>query len=60
MPSWPLPGICPARDDNGYRVGPENHWGAEVVPENMARICRAVDHPGFGMLLHFRGNAGDA
>ena len=46
--------------DNGYRVGPENHWGAEVVPENMVRICRAVDHPGFGMLLHFRGNAGDA
>ena len=44
--------------DNGYRVGPENHWGAEVVPENMVRICRAVDHPGFGMLLHFRGNAG--
>jgi sugar phosphate isomerase/epimerase len=46
--------------DNGYRAGPENHWGVEVVPENMVRICKAVDHPGFGMLLHFRGNAGDA
>ncbi len=46
--------------DNGYRVGPENHWGPEVVPDNMVRICKAVDHPGFGMLLHFRGNAGDA
>lgn len=46
--------------DHGYRVGPENHWGAEVVPENMQRICQAVDHPGFGVLLHFRGNAGDA
>jgi sugar phosphate isomerase/epimerase len=46
--------------DNGYRCGPENHWGPEVVPENMARICEAVDHPGFGMLLHFRGNDGDA
>ena len=45
--------------DNGYKVGPENHWGPEVVPENMKRICEAVDHPGFGMLLHFRGNAGD-
>jgi len=45
--------------DNGYKVGPENHWGAEVVPENMQRICEAVDHPGFGMLLHFRGNPGD-
>jgi sugar phosphate isomerase/epimerase len=43
--------------DSGYRVGPENHWGAEAVPENMRRICQAVDHPGFGVLLHFRGNA---
>jgi sugar phosphate isomerase/epimerase len=47
-------------DDHGYRVGPENHWGAEAVPANMQRLCQAVDHPGFGVLLHFRGNAGDA
>jgi sugar phosphate isomerase/epimerase len=47
-------------DEGGYRVGPENHWGAEVVPENMKRLCEAVDHPAFGMLLHFRGNEGDA
>ncbi len=46
--------------DHGFKVGPENHWGPEVVPETMKRICQAVDHPGFGMLLHFRGNAGDA
>jgi sugar phosphate isomerase/epimerase len=46
--------------DAGFRVGPENHWGAEVVPENMRRLCEAVDHPGFGVLLHFRGNEGDA
>lgn len=46
--------------DHGFKVGPENHWGAEVVPENMRRICEAVDHPGFGVLLHFRGNDGDA
>lgn len=46
--------------DNGYKVGPENHWGAEVIPENMKRICEAVDHPAFGVLLHFRGNEGDA
>jgi sugar phosphate isomerase/epimerase len=44
----------------GFRVGPENHWGAEVVPENMKRICEAVNHPAFGVLLHFRGNPGDA
>jgi sugar phosphate isomerase/epimerase len=46
--------------DNGYRVGPENHWGAEVIPANMVRLCQAVDHPAFGVLLHFRGNEGDA
>jgi sugar phosphate isomerase/epimerase len=45
--------------DNGYKVGPENHWGPEVIPANMKRICEAVGHPGFGVLLHFRGNAGD-
>ncbi len=46
--------------DLGFKVGPENHWGPEVVPANMKRICEAVDHPAFGVLLHFRGNAGDA
>jgi sugar phosphate isomerase/epimerase len=45
--------------DNGYVVGPENHWGAEVVPQNMVRICQAIDHPGFGVLLHLRGGEGD-
>ena len=45
--------------DNGFLVGPENHWGAEVVPENMKRLCEAVDHPAFGVLLHFRDNEGD-
>lgn len=39
----------------GFKVGPENHWGAEVDPENMRRICEAVNHPGFGVLLHFKG-----
>jgi len=40
--------------DNGYRGGPENHWGAEVVPENMKKLCEAVDHPAFGVLVHFK------
>ena len=31
-----------------------------MTPENMKRLCQAVDHPGFGMLLHFRSNASDA
>jgi hypothetical protein len=29
------------------------------MPANMKRICEAVDHPAFGILLHFRGNEGD-
>ena len=44
--------------DHGFKVGPENHWGAEAVPENMARICKAVDHPGFG-LRHLGGCPAD-
>jgi sugar phosphate isomerase/epimerase len=42
--------------DNGYKVGPENHWGTEVDPANMQKLVEAVDHPAFGVLLHFRGN----
>jgi len=40
--------------DHGYKVGPENHWGPEVVPATMVRICEAVDHPAFGVLLHLK------
>ena len=52
--------------DGGYRVGPENHWGAEKVPANMLRLIAAVDHPAFGVLLHVgswlggEADAGDA
>ncbi len=41
--------------DHGFKVGPENHWGTEVDPDNMKQICEAVDHPGFGVLVHFKG-----
>lgn len=40
--------------DNGYRIGPENHYGPELVPAEMRHLCQAVDHPGFGMVLHTR------
>jgi len=45
--------------DNGFRVGPENHWGPERVPANMLRLIREVDSPAFGMLLHFTNWHGD-
>lgn len=38
--------------DHGYRVGPENHFGPALVPENMKRVYEAVDSPAFGFLLH--------
>ncbi len=45
--------------DHGYLVGPENHWGPEVIPDNMVKLLEAVDHPGFGLLLHFKGEMSD-
>jgi len=38
--------------ENGFRAGPESHWGPELVPDNMERLAKAVDHPGFGILMH--------
>jgi sugar phosphate isomerase/epimerase len=38
--------------DNGMKVGPENHYGAGLVPDNIIRLSEAVDHPGYGILLH--------
>lgn|SRR5690606_3100744 len=39
--------------ESGFMVGPENHWGASRVPENIRKVYEAVDHPSFGILLHF-------
>lgn len=38
--------------DFGYKIGPENHMGASLIPAEMKRIAEAVDHPSFGILLH--------
>jgi len=38
--------------DHGFTVGPESHWGPELVPDNMERLAKAVDHPAFGILMH--------
>jgi sugar phosphate isomerase/epimerase len=39
--------------ENGYKVGPENHWGASRVPQNIKNVYEAVANPAFGILLHF-------
>jgi sugar phosphate isomerase/epimerase len=38
--------------DNGYRVGPETHFGPSLVVANMKRVLDAVDNPAYGILLH--------
>jgi len=38
--------------DRGYFIGPETHWGPENYPDNMLALAKAVDMPGFGILLH--------
>jgi sugar phosphate isomerase/epimerase len=38
--------------DHGYRVGPETHWGAELVLDNMLKLAKAVDNKAYGILLH--------
>lgn len=45
--------------EDGMRIGPENHWGASRVPENLLRVQDAVNHPGYGHLLHIENFAGD-
>ena len=41
--------------DNGFMVGAENHWGPEKVWVHMEKLIKAVDHPGFGICVHFGG-----
>ncbi len=38
--------------DRGYVIGPETHWGPENYSDNMVSLVKAVDSPGFGILLH--------
>ena len=41
--------------DNGFRTGAENHWGPERCWVHMEKLIKAVDHPGFGICVHFGG-----
>ena len=44
-------GICA---NLGMKIGPENHWGWDRVPEYLEKVKNAVDHPAYGHLYHFR------
>ena len=39
--------------DWGFMVGNENHYGHSRWWPNMLRLIQAVDHPGFGICVHF-------
>ena len=41
--------------DNGFKIGAENHWGPERCWVHMEKLIKAVDHPGFGICVHFGG-----
>lgn len=43
---------CRFAANAGFKVGPESHWGPELVPDNMEKLALAVDSPAFGILLH--------
>ncbi|MDR3268407.1 MAG: sugar phosphate isomerase/epimerase, partial [Tannerella sp.] len=44
--------------DNGFKAGAEVHWGPEHCWEHMEKLIKAVDHPGFGICMHFGGWSG--
>jgi sugar phosphate isomerase/epimerase len=44
--------------DHGFRVGAENHWGAERTWANLKKLYEAVGHPAFGLSLHIGGWSG--
>ena len=44
-------GIC---GDLGMKIGPENHWGWDRVPEYLEKVKNAVDSPYYGHLYHLR------
>ncbi|MBR4205905.1 MAG: sugar phosphate isomerase/epimerase [Clostridia bacterium] len=43
--------IC---SDWGMKIGPENHWGWDRVPEYLEAVKNAVDSPAYGHLYHLR------
>ncbi len=44
--------FCDFAAKEGFRVGPETHWGAGNYPDNLLRLSEAVNSPHFGVLLH--------
>ncbi len=45
---------CAFCADRGMKIGPENHWGWDRVPEYLEKVAAAVDSPAYGHLYHLR------
>lgn len=43
---------CDFGAENGFRIGPENHWGLSLFAQNMEKLAKAIDHPAYGILMH--------
>jgi sugar phosphate isomerase/epimerase len=43
---------CAFAHNAGFKLGPESHWGPELVPDNMEKLAKSVDSPAFGILMH--------
>ena len=39
--------------DHGFTVGNENHYGHSRWWPNMKKLAEAIDHPGYGICVHF-------
>jgi len=46
-------------DSCGFKVGPENHWGASLNIKVMERLNAMVDSKAYGILLHYKPWEGD-
>jgi len=44
--------------DHGFKVGAENHWGAERFWANLEKLYKTVDHRAFGLSCHLGGWGG--
>ena len=50
---------CAICANTGMKIGPENHWGWDRVPEYLVKVRDAVDNPYYGHLFHFGNFFGD-
>ena len=44
---------CDICGSMGIKIGPENHWGWDRVPEYLIKVKKAVASPWYGHLFHF-------